>query len=491
LNSAALHFVLARRNPSITSPTTPLRERFTCQSQLACATVECVSACCSDRFQLEAPVLPCQRSVRLWIAPVFLSATAIAPAAVHAESDRERIERLEHQVEQSNRLIEQLNARLQQLEQAAAAHSADSIAPATAVPPESTNPPVQADADTAPSPEATSHGTPLHAFADVDHVDSGHSSQPTHGSGFTLGNLDFYLTPQIGPRIKSLFELNFEYDAQGQLGADVERAQIGYVASDALTVWVGRFHSPFGYWNTAFHHGAQLQTTVDRPQFLAFEDHGGILPVHTVGVWLSGDSRFGGGRVSYDVYAGNGDRIVDGALDFNAAGDDNGNTAIGFNLGYSFGDASNSLLIGLDALSEHVSAYRGTDPINRVRLTFGGGYVVYDGGDWDVIAEYYRFQNVDLNGNGATHHSWTGFIQVGYIFAGRITPYVRYEDAVLDPADPYFASLTFGTSYTRAIVGLRYDLNPRAALKLEGNRTHRPLGGEPYDDLLAQFAIRF
>src|SRR5262252_4573485 len=86
-------------------------------------------------------------------------------------------------------------------------------------------------------------GLPLHGFMDV-----GAAYRSNGGPrGFTLGDLDFYLTPRIGDRIKGLIELNFEVDsATGELETDLERAQLGYVFSDAATLWTGRFHSPWG-----------------------------------------------------------------------------------------------------------------------------------------------------------------------------------------------------------------------------------------------------
>ena len=35
--------------------------------------------------------------------------------------------------------------------------------------------------------------------------------------------------------------------------------------SDRLKVSFGRYHTPINYWNTAFHHGQWLQTTISRP----------------------------------------------------------------------------------------------------------------------------------------------------------------------------------------------------------------------------------
>src|SRR5262249_2176741 len=200
-------------------------------------------------------------------------------------------------------------------------------------------------------PARQAEGLPLHGFLDVD------AGYRNNGGprGFGLGNLDFYLTPRIGDRIKGLIELNFEINNAGDLETDLERAQIGYVFSDAATVWAGRFHSPWGYWNTAYHHGAQIQTSITRPQFLEFEDHGGIIPAHTVGLWATGVVPLDAGKVSYDVFGGNSARIDlnppttpgSGELNPNTATATNHHGSVGFNLGYVFPGMFEGLKAGL------------------------------------------------------------------------------------------------------------------------------------------------
>lgn len=139
---------------------------------------------------------------------------------------------------------------------------------------------------------------PVHGFADVGYA---YASKPRDNrkSGFVLGNFDLYLTPDLGHRVKTIIELAFEYDEKGNsVGTDVGRLQMGYTFSDELTLWAGRFHTPYGYWNTAFHHGAQISPSIARPRLIAFEDQGGILPSHTVGVMATGTSRIDGGRLN-------------------------------------------------------------------------------------------------------------------------------------------------------------------------------------------------
>jgi hypothetical protein len=441
------------------------------------------------------------RKVKLQaIVASLFAASAFAAGPAHAQSDAERIRDLERRLEQSMQLIERLGARVGELERerkpVAAPRTAVPTAPATPMSPaqEARIQALERDVTQLASSRASAAGiggVPLHGFADVDYE---HSSRPTadgRKAGFTLGNLDFYLTPSFG-RVKMLGELNFEVDDEGGLATDLERLQLGYAVSDALTAWMGRFHTPYGYWNAAFHHGAQIQTSILRPRFIDFEDKGGVLPAHTVGLWATGHGRAGGGRFTYDAYLANGSRIVDGILDFNAHRDDNGNTAVGANVGYEFGGALEGLLVGLHGLREDVDAYREGERIARTRLAFTGGYFYLDRDNWEGIGEYYRFRNRDLDA-GTTHSSWAAFLQLGRTLAERWTPYYRWERTALDAADPYFALQDNGNSYRRHVLGLRFALNPNAALKVEANRTRETFGEEEksYTEARAQFAVRF
>jgi hypothetical protein len=431
------------------------------------------------------------------IALAALAASQLLSGVAFAESDAERIKDLERKLEKSLQLIDQLTGRVNELEKGRAPTPAPAPAALAAPKPAPQEARIEA-LEKNVSQMAAGHaeheeaGVPVHGFADVDYEHSTLARADGRKSGFTLGNLDFFLTPNFG-RVKMLAELNFEVDEGGALATDLERLQLGYTFSDSLTAWMGRFHTPYGYWNAAFHHGAQIQT-VTRPRFVDFEDKGGILPAHTVGLWANGRVPMGQGKLVYDAYVGNGSRIVDGVLDFNAHRDDNSNKAVGGNLGYRFGGPLDGLLVGLHALSEDVSSYDGAGTlIARTHLSVTGGYYYLDIADWESIAEYYRFRNKDLSGGTGTHASWAAFLQVGRTFMDLWTPYYRWEKAALDQADNYFATQESGRFYTRNVLGLKYSLNPNTALKIEANRTREIILGEEksYTEARAQFAVRF
>ncbi len=66
------------------------------------------------------------------------------------------------------------------------------------------------------------------------------------------------------------------------------------------------------------------------------------------------------------------------------------------------------------------------------------------------------------------------------------------ERASFSQNDGYFQYLLGGKSYTRNLIGVRYDLTPQTALKLDVNHTDATLnGGQKYNELHFQVAVRF
>lgn len=418
---------------------------------------------------------------------VFASASAQQP-------DSERINQLERKLEQSLKVIDQLNQRVQELENGRSPGkpaNADAAAPASSERLDVVERKLEAMEESA----GKSHGDigiPVHGFADVGYGKASVGAGENRANGFAIGTLSFYLTPQFTDRTKALIELAFETDsAEGHIATDVERLQFGYSLNDLATVWLGRFHTPFGYWNTAFHHGAQIQTSVLRPKFIDFEDKGGIIPAHMVGVMASGLVPAGKGKIVYDAYLGNGSRIVDDALDANIARDDNSNKALGVNLGYRFSGGLSGLQVGGHIATQQVNSYSGSTLLNRTRVNMLGAYAVYESDPWEILSELYSFRNKDLSDNSGNHSSWAGYAQGGYRF-GDWLPYGRLEKTSLSKNDNYFLDQANGRSYARYTLGVRYELNELAVLKLEVNRTRQPdQASGDYNEAWFQYAIRF
>lgn len=357
--------------------------------------------------------------------------------------------------------------------------------------------------------DSSGDGLQMHGFMDVGFSANTMKDPINYPTGFNVGSLSFYLTPHFGDRVKALVEPNFEVTSEGAVSTDLERLQIGYTFSDTATLWGGRFHTPYGYWNTGFHHGMQMQTSVLRPRFLDFEDKGGILPAHMVGLWGTGKAKAGKGKFTYDVFAGNGPKIAMantttaplttadlGIQDINLAGDNNHQAMMGLNLGYEFWGRMDGLRLAVHSMRGDVD----DDSVarNKTELNMVGGSIVYLGGDWEVMSEYYRFNDKDKSGTTGTHKSWADYIQIGRSF-NALTPYVRFERTVLSQLDNYFNMQVSGQSYSRQALGMRYNLSPKAALKFELlNSSFKPdtVGtaartASSYRSVYAQYAIGF
>jgi hypothetical protein len=449
---------------------------------------------------------------RSWVGALLMAGLGHALVVHAAAADSDRIAALEQKLDQSLQLIRELSARVHDLEaQAAPGTPAAAAAPAMAAAaqpgtPAATQPGAAAaiPSDTAQrlarieqtvtqmaasaGQHAEDSGMPMHGFADVGV--GNHNAEFPQYQGADIAELDFFLTPRLGSRTRALFELNFEVGSDGNVGVDLERAQLGYQFADSATVWLGRFHTPYGYYNTAFHHGQQIATSLRRPRFLEFEDHGGIMPAHTVGAWLTGSERVGDERFTYDVYIGNSQRITGGKLDMNNAGNTHGSTIVGGNLGVLLSGALDGLKVGVDVFQTRIED-EDLRPAYATRVRSFGAYAAYDTDSWEDIAEFHVFDNEDLTGHTGTHRSEAGFVQMGYR-AGRYTPYARYERGAFQQSDDYFAAQATGDSYYRTALGLRFDVDLVSALKLELAQTHftdRVISS--YDEALLQYAIRF
>ena len=461
---------------------------------------------------------------RAWVGALLVAGLGHTPVTHAAVADSDRIAALEQKLDQSLQLIGQLSARVHDLEAqvaqgapVAAARrpgtAAAAAAPVTAAAAQPGSPAATPPATAAATPPDTAQrlakveqtvtemtasagrraeeGMATHGFADVGV--GNHNATFSNYQGANVGELDFFLTPRLGSRTRALFELNFEVGSDGSVGVDLERAQLGYQFADSATVWLGRFHTPYGYYNTAFHHGQQIATSLRRPRFIDFEDHGGIMPAHTVGAWLTGSERVGDEKVTYDVFIGNSQRIQGGILDMNNAGNTHGSTIVGGNLGLILSGALDGLKVGVDVFQTRIEDEDVLPPLPTpaTQVRSYGVYAAYDTDTWEDIGEFHVFDNQDLTGHTGTHRSDAGFLQMGYR-AGRYTPYARYERGAFKQSDNYFAAQATGSSYYRTALGLRFDVDLVSSLKLELADTHltdRLIAS--YNEALLQYAIRF
>lgn len=325
---------------------------------------------------------------------------------------------------------------------------------------------------------------PIHGFFDIDARYIGKESKSKLSTGF----LDFYLTKDINDKISILIDLVFE-TIDNSYAADLERVQITYDVNEYLQITSGKFHTPYGYWNTAFHHGLQIQTSILRPKFIAFEDRGGVLPSHSVGVMSEGFIN----DFSYNAYVTSGFAIKNdpstptskGIISTNNGEGQDGNKLFGLTLAYNMEDTK----VGVHSFYQKVNIFNNTS----TDVFMYGAFFAMESQNIELYSELYLFSNKNSEGQFKNKYlqSRAFFVQLAYEYKS-FKPYARIETAHYNENDFYFSAqnLTTGKSYDRAALGIAYEIAQDATIKV-ATIANRDLHSEMNFDFLTQFAIRF
>lgn len=294
-------------------------------------------------------------------------------------------------------------------------------------------------------------------------------------AGFALGQFDLFFVTRLNEKLHFLGETVFESD-DGEFVVDVERVIVTYALRRELQFSIGRHHTPIGYWNNAYHHGALIQPTIERPLLFRFEDDGGVLPVHTVGLAVSG-REVGSLRLGYEVMIGNG-------IGSTAAGDNDRAKSVAAAI---HSQVNSRLRLGASAYSDRIAAGTvspgGGVLAAPVRQLLVGGFGRYDGERLEVIVEYQRPLNRTPGGPNRGGHFWTFYL--GHAI-GPVTGYGRVDGLRFDARDPYYTV----PRQDRFAVGARIDLDATAVAKLEF-QSGRVGSGAHRGNLVLQVAVGF
>ncbi len=316
-------------------------------------------------------------------------------------------------------------------------------------------------------------------FAGFSNLDYGASQQDQHGNGFKEGQFVLHLSSPLSERVQVFGELaltardsNFE--------ASVERAIISLRRNDALGVSFGRMHTPISWWNTEYHHGLWLQTSIERPYMVNFGTR--FLPIHTLGGIASGRIPSSPFNFEYEGGIGNG-RATDLAEPAQA-GDVNNHRSVLFRLAAHPGEFSRF------ALGASFYADKLTQPgVPDYRERIGSAFLAWTRDTPEIVAEYFHVRHTSV-GSGEGFNSWAAYAQFAYRLPWlneSFKPYFRYEKTQVNSQDPVFAGFP---GLRAAIVGLRYDFTLFAAFKAEYQRRRSP-GTEPYNAGIMQLAFTF
>ncbi len=273
--------------------------------------------------------------------------------------------------------------------------------------------------------------------------------------GFSLGQLVGHLSAGLSERVTVFAEPTLTSRPTGTI-ATLERLIVRYDFSDGFKLSAGRYHTPISWWNTQYHHGLWLQTSIDRPRLVRFGTP--LIPVHFMGLLAEGSLPVGRSTLVYEAGVGNGrqeDLVAPGD-----AGDDNGHRAFvaGVRVRPGF---LHRVELGVHGFLDRVDP--GTGPVDE-RIV--GGHVVWLANP-EIVAEYLHFIHDPRTAGAQTVGSDGYYAQVAWRLPGAraLQPYARYEATDIGAGDPLFTGL--GLDYDGVIGGLRWDFAEFAALKGE------------------------
>ena len=279
--------------------------------------------------------------------------------------------------------------------------------------------------------------------------------------GFALGQSVGQFNVTLDDRLSAFTELTAGAKRDEDFEFEVERLIVRYDFSDYAKLSVGRYHTQLGYWNTAFHHGAWLQTTVSRPQAVKFG--GNVLPVHFLGAVLEG--QIGATGIGYTLGIGNG-RGED-IHDPGDLGDFNNSPAGLFALNYR-PPGRYRLNAGISGYFEKVRVRSEPDVDEQIY----SAHLALESETPEILVEYLFARHESSASKASTH---TAYAQLGYrlpYFSQQFKPYVRVEWLDVDDDDPLLGKdgPKDGRTpdYNGVIAGLRWDFSQYAVIKVEG-----------------------
>jgi hypothetical protein len=260
----------------------------------------------------------------------------------------------------------------------------------------------------------------------------------------------------------------------------VERTIIRYDYNDHAKISFGKYHTPIGYWNTAFHHGAWLQTTVSSPEMVAFGTT--FIPLHFVGLEMEGSIPSGGLGLNYNVGLGNGRSSFLSKAGDNS--DSNNNRAWVAGL-FARPTRFYGLQFGASVYRDKLSPQTG--PNFREWIT--SAHLVWAKEHPEFISEFANVHHRSVV-TGQVFNSQAFYAQLAYRLPwlqNKWKPYSRFEYIHRPQAEPVVGI----QDLVGSTVGVRYDITSYAAFKAEYRNTRHGVDQPHVNGVFVQTAFTF
>jgi hypothetical protein len=293
-------------------------------------------------------------------------------------------------------------------------------------------------------------------------------AQHAHSS-FGFGSIDIFGTGQLSERFQVLTETVLE-GSDNEIGLDQERLWASWTFNDLLYAKLGLEHLPTSRWNRVYHHGKWLQLTVERPFLARFEDDGGILAKHFVGIEAGGHVNGSLGRLEYLAIVSNGRGKV--PEDRQTIFDQNDAKAFDAAIGFVPACLDRLRIGGAFRFDELPGDPAVPARAHSIRELQGNVNLEWKSkpkpaGQLEVLTEWILLSHQDRTAGGTFRHS-SFYFQTGYqIAALNLTPYMRFDRKDMQRSDPFYEPEDRDLDQWEQLFGLRYDFTSNAAIKGE------------------------
>jgi len=296
-------------------------------------------------------------------------------------------------------------------------------------------------------------------FAHVEYRPGIHADQNLDALEVEIGSDFIYLLNYRKIRVLAeIFATNEELE--------IERLQFGINLARDKTLWLGRFHTPLGYWNSNYHHGLYLQTSVHRPGIIEYEDAGGALPNHITGALLDGQQYTENGVFNYALAAGLAPTLGHHGLEPYTLGSISHKKLHGLlKISYQFDETDpteSGLVVGLSRINVE------NNIIDESLQSIFGIFSHQSQESYRITTSAYVVRNrLSYESAKKLSNSFVAaYVHAEYDMATKWIIYARAERMFGYKDDPYLALFGHNESQ-RNLAGVRFDITRRQAISSE------------------------
>lgn len=245
---------------------------------------------------------------------------------------------------------------------------------------------------------------------------------------------------------------------------ELERLQIGVTHAEFYKTWIGRFHTPISYWNTAYHHGVYMQPSITRPGISEYEDALGVMPMHTFGILMEGSTELTTTQMSYDLALGFGPVLKEILEPVDVlAPDERGKLGVSAKLGLH---PLNSDMNETGIFAGYIETPIKQRPYSLTRQLVAGAYFNNESERWRFVGEVTFMRNDLKSPQGISRTTFgNGYVQGEYKAFPQWTGYGRVEETC-NTRSPYL-NMFPGFVRARTLIGARWEPFRNQAIKFE------------------------